>query len=167
MLSAKKGTQAFSPLVSAIAGLEGKYAFVQAPPTNTVYRVTAGGQTSRRLFEGVKYVLTAGASGTTVQSGQSLTFSGTVLPLHPGKKVYLERENPFGGGFHVIDVGTVAPTGTYAIQHFFFGPAKTKLRIKVPGDRENQAVSSAPMAVEITLAPPRALHAAPQGKQPQ
>lgn len=166
MLAAKKGAKALSPALSTLSSPIGEYTFVQTPASNTVYQVTAAGQTSRRLFEGVKYVLTATASSNTVQSGQPLTFSGTLLPLHPGKTVYLERENAFGGGFHVMDVGTVDASGTYSIKHYFFGPAKTKLRVKAPGDRENQAVSSAPVAVEVTLAPPTALHAAPQGKQP-
>jgi hypothetical protein len=172
LLSRKKGSKTFSPVTTTTGGTEGKYSFVQVPLTNTYYRVTGGGQTSRQLFVGVKYILTAGVSAKTVQSGQALTFSGTVTPPHKGKTVYLERENAFGGGYHVIDVGAVTPegqaeAGTYVIKHFMFGPAKTNFRIKVPGDPENQAVSSTPFAVEITLAPPLALHAAPQGKQPR
>jgi hypothetical protein len=167
MLSAKKGAATLSPTTSTVAAADGKYEFVQTPLLSTVYRVSAGGQMSKRLFEGVKYVLTAGVSAKTIQSGQPLTFAGTVLPAHAGKTVYLERENTFGGGYHVIDVGTVTTGGTYSITHYQFGPAKAaKFRIKVPGDRENQAVSSAPFAVEVTLAPPKALKAAPQAKQP-
>jgi hypothetical protein len=168
LLARKKGSSsALAPVMSTTAGVEGKYEFVQTPLTSTFYRVTAGGLNSRRLFEGVKYILTAAVSAKTIQSGQPLTFAGTVTPAKAGKTVYLQRENTFGGGFHIIDVGTVSAGGTYSITHNVFGPAKAaNFRIKVPGDSENQAVSSAPFSIEVTLAPPSALHPAAQGKQP-
>jgi hypothetical protein len=122
----------------------GEYTFVQKPLVSTAYRVLAGNVKSAGLFEGVKYVLTASASATTVQAGHALTFSGTVAPIHAGHFVYLERENAFFGGFHVVDVGTVTAGGTYSITHFVFGSGKEVFRVKVPGDPENQSVSSSP-----------------------
>ncbi|HYM54692.1 MAG TPA: hypothetical protein VES97_04975, partial [Solirubrobacteraceae bacterium] len=125
----------------------------QTPLASTFYRVTAGGISSTVLFEGVKYALTAGASAGTIQSGQALTFAGTVSPDHVGHVVYLERENAFRGGFHVVDVGTVGPNSTYSISHFVFGSRRVVFRVRVPGDPANQAASSSTFAVEVTPAP--------------
>src|SRR5207248_3305723 len=98
-------------------------------------------------------VLTAGASATSLPAGQPLTFSGTVAPIHPGKVVYLERQNAFGTGYHVVGITALTGAGTYSITHFVFGAGKQVYRIKVPGDPLNQANSSAPFTIEVTPAP--------------
>lgn len=157
---------AFTPVAKTTTDGSGGYSFNQSPLQNTYYRVTGGGVTSTLLFEGIQYVLTAGVSSTTVQSGQALTFSGTVNPVHVGHVVYLERENPFVGGFHVVDVGTVAANGTYSISHPVFGTGKEVLRVKVPGDPANQAVSSSPFDIEVTPASGAALRPLPPSKLP-
>jgi hypothetical protein len=144
----------------------GEYTFVETPLVNTSYRVTNGKIASATLFEGVKYVLTAGVSVTTVQAGHALTFSGTVTPNHVGQVVYLERENAFGGGYHVVDVGTVTTSSTYSITHFLFGSGKEVFRVKVPGGPENQGVASPPFNIEVTPAPPGSLHPEPPSKLP-
>ena len=106
------------------------------------------------LFVGVKYVLTANVSATTVQAGQPLTFSGTVTPAYVGKAVYLERQNQVGTGFHVVDVGSVAPGGTYSITDEVFGTGMDVFRVKVPGDPSNQSQASQLFTITVTPAPP-------------
>ena len=106
------------------------------------------------LFEGVKYVLTANASATTVQAGQPLTFSGTVTPVYAGKAVYIERQNQGGTGFHVIDVGAVTSAGTYSITDQVFGTGSDVFRVKVPGDPSNQSAASQLFTITVTPAPP-------------
>jgi hypothetical protein len=168
-LLAHTAGKALETVTTMPAGEGGKYSFVQTPLKSTIYQVTGGGQRSANLFQGVKYLLTAGVSAKTVQSGQALTFAGTVTPapLAPAVKlVYLERENLFGGGFHVADVGVVGADGTYLIAHAFFGAGKQVFRIKVPGDPTNQAASSSSSAIEVTPAPPGALKALAPAKQP-
>ena len=155
LFSHAKGVKTFSPVITTVAGPGGEYKFVQTPLTNTFYRVTGGGQNSAVLVEGVKYLLTAGVSGTKVLAGQPLTFSGTVTPAHKGKTVYLERENQFGGGFHIAELGEVLfPSGTYSITHVFFGAGKQVFRVHVPGDPENQRVSSPTFTIEVAPSPP-------------
>jgi hypothetical protein len=144
----------------------GAYKFVEEPKVNTVYQVTGGGRKSALLFEGVKYNLTAGVSAKTVQSDQPLTFSGTVTPAVVGKTVYLERENRFGGGYHVVDVGTVTLGGTYSITHTIIGVGKEVYRVRVPGDPTNQSTASAPFTIEVTTAPPATLKPVAQPKEP-
>lgn len=134
------------------------YSFTVSPTKSAQYRVTSGKTSSASLFEGVRYGLTAGVSGTTVEAGQTLTFSGTVTGASVGKAVYLERKNTFGDGWHVVDVGAVAGDGTsYSIMHAMFGFGKETFRVKVPGDPGNQGVASSPFTIEVTAGQPTAL----------
>jgi hypothetical protein len=144
----------------------GGYWFTQSPPQSTFYRVTGPNVHSTVLFEGVSYVLTASVSATTVQSGQPLTFAGAVTPARAGHVVYLERQNLFGSGYHVVDVSTVAPDGSYAVSHAVFGSGHEVFRVKVPGDRANQSASSAPFTIEVTPAPGAALRPRAPAKLP-
>ncbi len=128
----------------------GKYAFApQKPNASTKYRVTAGARSSAALYEGVKYVLTAAPSATSVLSGQPLTFSGTVAPIKPGHAIYLEKQNPLGGGFHVVAVGAVAADGTYSITRSFFAPGSYVLRVKIPGDSEDGGAASPASTITV------------------
>ncbi|MGD0453298.1 MAG: hypothetical protein ABSB69_06850 [Solirubrobacteraceae bacterium] len=136
----------------------GNYTFpAQTPLVSTFYRVQGAGKKSAVLYEGVKYVLTAGVSATTVQSGQSLTFSGTVTPGETGHVVYLERENAAGTGFHVIEVGTVTASSTYTIVHTFYDVGTSVVRIKIPGGPLNGTTDSTPFTIAVTPAPAAAL----------
>ncbi len=157
---------AFAPVATSTTDATGKYSFTETPLQNTIYRVTSGKVSSALLSEGVKYVLTATVSANTVQSGQPLVFSGTVTPVHPGHTVYLERQNVFGGGFHVVDVTTVAPDSTYAFNHVIFGAGKEIFRVKVPGDPSNQAIASTQFPIEVTPATPAALRPRAQNRLP-
>ena len=157
LLGHPRGSTVFTPIPTpaTMTNGAGEYTFVvPSALENTFYRVTGTGISSAVLFEGVKYVLTAGVSATKIQAGQVLTFSGTVAPDHVGHVVYLERQNILGGGFHVVDVGTVTSigtpaTGTYTIPYTVFGSGMQVYRIKIPGDPENQATSSAPFTIEV------------------
>lgn len=144
----------------------GSYSFTQSPLQSTFYRVTGPSVNSTVLFEGVRYELTASVSASTVQSGQELSFSGAVAPVRAGHVVYLERQNLFGGGYHVVDAATVAPDGSYALPHAIFGTGKEVFRVKVPGDRANQSASSAPFTIEVTPSPSAALRPRPPAKLP-
>jgi hypothetical protein len=163
------GSAGFGNIQETVTDGSGAYKFVIASAQqSTSYRVlSATGVHSAILFEGVRYGLTAAASAATVQAGQSVTFSGTVSPARAGKVVYLERQNPGpAGGYHVVDLTTVSPLGTYSITHFVFGSGKRVYRVHVPGDPDNQAVSSTPFPIEVTPAPPGSLREVAQGTLP-
>jgi hypothetical protein len=151
------GHTAMSPWGIVAAGktnASGEYTFTETPASNTFYRVQSGAVGSAILFEGVKYVLTAGVSATAVQAGQPLAFEGTVSPAAAGHVVYLERQNAIGTSFHVVYVGGVTSTGTYSITDNVFGTGNAVFRIKVPGDPSNQATSSSLFTINVTPAPP-------------
>ncbi len=153
----------FTKVAEVETNPSGGYTFpAQTPLDSTFYKVQGAGKNSAVLYEGVKFVLTAGVSNTTVQSGQELTFSGTVTPSGPippgqtGHVVYLEREN-VGGSFHVIEEGTVNADSTYAITHKFYDVGTSVVRIKVPGGPLNATTDSTPFTITTTAAPAASL----------
>jgi hypothetical protein len=148
----------FTQVGEVTTNASGDYTFAaQTPLASTYYEVKGAGKHSAVLYEGVKFVLTAGVSATTVQSGQSLTFSGTVTPGEAGHVVYLEHENAGGLGFHVIAVGTVTAASTYSIVHTFFAVGTSVVRIKIPGGPLNGSTDSQTFSIQVTPAPPETL----------
>jgi hypothetical protein len=139
-------------------GAGGAYEFkIASEEKNTSYRALSGTIGSAILFEGVKWVIdSATASATKVTSGQEVTFSGTVSPDRVGHFVYLERRNPAGNGYHVVDLGTVsfssATIGTFTIKYPVIGNGTQTYRIHIAGDPINQATSSTPFVLEVTPA---------------
>ncbi len=163
-LLARTAQQAgFTKVAEVETNPSGGYTFpAQTPLDSTFYKVQGAGKSSAVLYEGVKFVLTAGVSNTTVQSGQELTFSGTVTPSGPltpgqtGHVVYLERED-VGGSFHVIEEGTVNANSTYTIAHQFYDVGTSVVRIKIPGGPLNATTDSTPFTITTTAAPAASL----------
>jgi hypothetical protein len=150
--------QGFAPVAEASTGAGGSYTFpAQSPVNSTLYRVKGGGQKSAVLYEGVKDVLTAEVSASTIQAGQALEFKGTVAPDHTGHVIYLERQNATGSGFHVVQVGHVLPGSTYSIVHQVYVPGTKVFRIEIPGGPDNGRAVSQLFTVQVTPAPASAL----------
>jgi hypothetical protein len=148
----------FAPIAQISTEANGSYSFpAQSPVNSTLYEVKGTGQKSAVLYEGVKNVLTAEVSPTTVQAGEALTFKGTVAPDHTGHVIYLERQNAAGTGFHVVQVGRVLPGSTYLIVHQFYVPGTKIVRIDIPGGPDNGRAVSQLFTIIVTPAPASAL----------
>ncbi len=174
----------FAAVAETTTNAAGEYSFAaQAPLNSTFYKVQVRGGvgccppgamclrnspavcpakigprvSSAVLYEGVHDLITASASPTTVQAGQTVTFSGTVSPDHTGHIVYLERQNAQSPGFHPIQVWFVGPGSAYAIPHRFFQPGTKVVRVYIPGGPENQGAASPPFSIEVTPAPASSL----------
>jgi hypothetical protein len=144
----------YAPVTTTTTDGTGKYSFAaQSPTASMFYRVQGGSRSSAVLYQGVKYVLTAASSASSVMSGQPLTFTGTVTPAKAGHQIYLEKQNPSGSNFHVVAVGTVAGDGTYTITRTFFAPGSYVLRVKIPGDSENGGTASTTFPTTVTPIP--------------
>ena len=144
----------FTQVAEVKTNASGDYTFpAQMPLASTFYRVQGAGKRSAVLYEGVKFVLTASVSATTVQSGQPLEFSGTVTPGETGHVVYLERENASGLGFHVIAEGSVTAASTYSIVHAFYPVGTDVVRIKIPGGPLNGSTDSQTFTIQVNPAP--------------
>jgi hypothetical protein len=179
-LLARTVHQGFAPVGHATTDAAGNYVFpAQSPINSTFYEVQsgptaavppagspsttpggsgaapapAGGRASAVLAVGVRDLLTAQVSATSVQAGQSLTFSGSVAPDHTGDLVYLERQDPSGPGFHVAQVAVIGADSTFSITHQVFGAGTDVFRVLVPGGPENFGVASQPFTVTVTPAP--------------
>jgi hypothetical protein len=148
----------FAPVEEGMTGTGGSYTFpAQSPVNSTFYEVKGAGRTSAVLYEGVKDVLTAQLSDTTVQAGTPLTFSGTVAPDHTGHVVYLERQNASGTGFHVVEVATVGAGSAYSIVHTVYDAGTKVFRVRIPGGPENEGALSPAFTITVTPAPASAL----------
>jgi hypothetical protein len=170
----------FAPVAQSSTNAAGEYTFpAQAPVNSTFYKVQAApvsscaglppgascppaAARSRKvssavLYEGAKDTLTAQAAPTTVQAGQSVTFSGAVSPEHVGHVVYLERQNAHDPGFHVVQVAIVGAGSTYSITHRLYDTGSKVLRVSIPGDPDNEGTVSQPFTIQVTSAPASAL----------
>jgi hypothetical protein len=159
----------FAPVAEAITDASGNYSFAaQSPVNSTLYRVIATDPScdiracktplkSAVLYEGVKDVLTAEVSATTVQAGQALTFKGTVAPDHSGHVIYLERQNAAGTGFHVVQISYVLPGSEYSIVHQVYVPGTKVFRVDIPGGPDNGRAVSQLFTIVVTPAPASAL----------
>jgi hypothetical protein len=171
LLARSRRQHGFARIAQTQTNGAGEYSFpAQTPVNNTFYRVetrlNVAVECARRaprchgpvlssavLYEGVKDVLTAQVSATTVPAGQPVTFSGTVSPDHTGHAIYLERQNASGSGFHVIEVGRVGPGSTYSIGRRLYDPGTKVLRVFIPGGPENQGAASQPFTIAVTPVP--------------
>jgi hypothetical protein len=167
--------QGFAPVAEATTDASGNYSFAaQSPVNSTLYRVSTAAPgcsaapplvkackarqlKSAVLYEGVKNVLTAEVSASTVQAGEALTFKGTVAPDHTGHVIYLERQNAKGTAFHVVQVGHVLPGSVYSIVHQVYVPGTKVYRIEIPGGPDNGRAVSQLFTIQVTPAPASAL----------
>jgi hypothetical protein len=163
----------FAPVAQVNVDSGGAYTFpAQSPVNSTFYEVTtayrpchpprgrvcsANTNHSAVLYEGVKDVLTAAVSQSTIQASQTLTFTGTVAPDHTGHIVYLERQNVGNGNFHVVEVATVSAGSAYSIAHTVYVPGTKVYRVRIPGGPENEGAASTPFTIQVTPAPAAAL----------
>ena len=152
LLAATHGAH-LAPVAQTVAGKDGDYSFTQVPLHNAIYQVKGGSNSSAQLFEGVKDLLTATETPSTVAAGQTVTFSGTVAPAKSGHVIYLQRQNANGNGFHTVQVGTVGPGSVYSIASRLFVPGTKVFRVLIPGGPFNQGAASQPFTVTVTQPP--------------
>jgi hypothetical protein len=164
----------YAPVAEVNTDSSGAYTFpAQSPVNSTFYEVVTTDPTcaagphlrvckpvineSAVLYEGVKDVLTAAVSQSTIQAGRTLTFTGTVAPDHTGHIIYLERQNVGNGNFHVVEVATVGAGSAYSIAHTVYAPGTKVFRVRIPGGPENEGAASAPFTIQVTPAPASSL----------
>ena len=160
VLYARAARTAFGAVAQATTDANGNYSFTEMPLSNTLYQVrNAQQQGSAIVFEGVRDNLTAMVSATTVQAGQTLTFSGTVSPNRTGHVIYLQRQNATGGDFHTVKVSHVGMGSAYSINKKVYDAGTKQFRVLIPGGPENQGAVS--QVFTITVTPATAAQLAP------
>ncbi len=169
----------FAPVAQATTESDGDYAFpAQTPVNSTYYEVESSAPScptpapghascnvvphtmpvqlvSAVLYEGVKYLLTAQVSATTVLEGQTLTFTGSVAPTpsRPGHVIYLERQSPSTHEFHVVQVSTLSPESTFSIPYQVYSTGTDVFRVRIPGGPDNGSAASQPFTIQVNPAP--------------
>jgi len=109
------------------------------------------------LFIGVADALTAKASATTVNQGQSVMFTGSIVPDKTGHVIYLQAENAAGNAWHIIGSATIDANSAYTITQSFYEAGTQVVRVKIPGGPDNQGAVSAPFTITVTAISPAAL----------
>jgi hypothetical protein len=154
LLARGRHQHGFARIAQTQADGSGQYSFpAQSPINNTFYRVRSAHEASAVLYEGVKDVLSAQVSASTVPAGQAVSITGTVSPDHTGHAIYLERQNAGGTDFHVIEVGLLGAGSAYSISRRLYDPGTKVLRVFVPGGPENEGAASQPFTITVTPAP--------------
>jgi hypothetical protein len=140
----------FQEVAHATTDAGGAYAFSQAPQSSTTYVVASGRVRSSPLFHAVSYALTAGASPVTPAAGETVTFSGSVAPAPAGQAVYLQRLDASGLGWRTVNAATVAPDGSYSLNHLAAGVQSAVFRVRVPRGERLAAASSPPFSLPVS-----------------
>lgn len=152
-LQARTDQTHFVNVAQATTDASGNYSFPnQAPVNNTLYRVRAPSQTSpsAALYVGVKDAITGTASTSSTTAGQRVTFTGAVSPDKTGHVLYLERQNPRTGDFHIVQVAFVGAGSRYIITHRIVVPGTPAVfRVKIPGGPENQGAATQPIPIQV------------------
>jgi hypothetical protein len=153
----------FTAITQASTNAAGEYTMpAQTPLNSTFYEVKGGGQTSAVLFEGVRDVITAQPSASSVPQGQPLSVTGTVTPDQAGHVVYLQAQSR-SGQFHTIEIGYLGATSTYLLEHRFYFVGPRVLRVYIPGGPENEGAASPTFTIGVTPAPLPSLTPEPSG----
>lgn len=129
----------------------GNYTFgPQSPPRNEIYQVRTGtGRRTSQLFVAVHDVVTVTASATTAHVGDTVAFSGSVLPNKTGHVIYLERKGD-DGYFHVVQYGRVQAGSTYSFSHTFATTGPHVFRVLIPGGPVNARGVTDPVTVDVS-----------------
>jgi hypothetical protein len=149
----------YTMLANGTTRADGSYSFSQSALTaNTDYYVatvpTKG--VKRRhtavLFQGVQDVLTMQASSPAVLVGQSVTFTGTVVPVKADHIIYLQRQGK-DGEWHNVQVQVTHSDGTFQFTSTLGDPGTFKFRARMFHDEQNVGGASPPVTVTATLPP--------------
>ena len=148
--------QPFVVLADTTTGQDGSYSFNQAALTaNTVYYAATMRlpQNPRRrtapLFEGVRDVVSMQSNPGSPSTGQTVTFTGTVLPDKAGHLIYLQKLGK-DGDYHAVEVAIVRNDSTFSFQYTIGSPGMHTFRARVASDQNNIGGASLPVTVTAT-----------------
>jgi hypothetical protein len=152
----RRADEPFVVLADTTTGADGSYSFDQIGLTaNTVYYVATmrlphtRRHHTARLFEGVADFVTMQSSASSAPTGQTVTFTGTVLPDKAGHVVYLQKLGR-DGRYHTVAVGFVRGDSTFRFDWEMGSPGPYTFRARVPRDEQNVGAVSSPLSVTAT-----------------
>jgi hypothetical protein len=144
-------------LADGVTGADGSYSFTQSGlTTNTVYHVATmrlphvRRRHTARLYEGVRDLVTMQANESSANTGQMVTFTGTVLPDKAGHRIDLQKLGK-DGNWHTVEVSFVRNDSSFTFNWVMGSPRTYTFRARIPSDERNIGSSSAPVSVTATL----------------
>lgn len=149
----------FVVLADGSTDSNGNYSFTQTGLNdNTLYYVATMRMphTPRRhtalLLEGVKDAVTMQPSTSNTTTGQTVTFTGTVLPDKAGHVIYLQKQGK-DGDFHTVEIAIVRGDSTFQFTWTIGSPGTHVFRARITSDEHNIGSVSAPVTVNATAPP--------------
>lgn len=133
----------YAPLDTTKTNSKGEYSFTTRPTKNENYRTVAQTTPEARsdnLTIGVKVRVTRTVDDFTPDRGQPVTISGTVVPAHDGRTVYLQRRRKNGTWRTVAtttlqDAGADRPTtSVYSRRIRIYRDGLWRARVRTHGD---------------------------------
>lgn len=150
------GARRFTVLADTTTGPDGSYRFSQPNLLmNTVYQVRTMRlrqsplRRTAPLYQGVQDVLTIQPSATTAAPGQTVVFSGAVMPDKADHVIYLQRQGR-DGDWHTLEVGIVRHDSTYSLPWRVGDPGTYTFRARITSDRLNVGSHSMPVTVTVS-----------------
>jgi hypothetical protein len=158
-------TPGFNVIATASTAPDGTFQFTpEGLETNSVFYVRAGNARSRRVSVKVALQVTisapaagaqlliggAHAAHASADSGNAVTFTGTVSPSDSGATVSLQREYRHGAWHRIGGGSRVEDEGGYSIVHAFSRPGRANIRVVVHSHGLEQTSASAPVTYQIS-----------------
>jgi hypothetical protein len=157
------GDGRFAVLGNTTTGADGSYQFTEQGLTQSiVYQVRTlrarhvRARHTALLFQGVQDVVTMQASSPSATVGQTVMFTGTVMPDKAGHVIYLQTQGK-DGNWHTIADQVVRNDSTFQFTWQAGSPGTFNFRARITHDRDNVGARSAPVTVMVTLPPPSSL----------
>jgi phage protein U len=155
--------QSYVAIASTITGTDGSYTFTVTPQNNTEYQVRTSlspARSSAQVYVGAQDVVSITPSSMTSAVGQSVTFTGSVVPDKAGHEIDLQRLGA-DGRYHVVAVGYVNVASAYQFTWTFGTPGTKTFRVHVPGGPDNVGGYSSTEAINVALPAVTSLPTAP------
>ncbi len=151
------GHRRFSAVARTLTDVRGRYRIVLSPGavvTNRTWWATAWKLHSRTVDQRVHAAVTLSSTATFAVAGDTETFSGQVVPGHPGQHVLLEQRA--GARWHTVARPRLDRASSFSVDHLFRMAGRTQWRAVLPATPRN-AGSISPI-VRITIAPLTGIH---------
>jgi hypothetical protein len=151
------GARRFSVISVTRTNRDGFYEFPRAEGvvlTNRAWFVRGPrGTFSHTVYERVASTVTLSESATSTATGEAVTFTGTVAPNSPGRRVLLQvQTGPNGRGWRTIAAARTNRSSAFTITKALGRPGEDTLRAVVGGDGFNVAGSSDPVTLAVQQA---------------
>ncbi|MFC0623859.1 DUF1906 domain-containing protein [Kribbella deserti] len=150
----QKGTTAWQLIKTTTTNASGVASYVHKPVWSQDYQWGPNGSAdtlgsrSASIAVGVRPVVTASVTKTTMPLGSALLLYGSVSPAHPGQAVYLQRW--VGGKWNHVTVGKLTTKSTYMFTIKPTVRGTYAYRVAKPGDVDHLTTTSPMRTFKVT-----------------